>query len=53
VNLGYVLNVIEDPQERLAALRRAWDLSRRLLAVAAGWSWLAAGKRRSSSGTGY
>ena len=35
VNLGYVLNVIEDPQERSATLRKAWGLCRRLLAVAA------------------
>jgi DNA phosphorothioation-associated putative methyltransferase len=35
VNLGYVLNVIEEPQERAATLRRAWELCRRLLAVAA------------------
>jgi DNA phosphorothioation-associated putative methyltransferase len=35
VNLGYVLNVIEDPHERSATLRKAWGLCRRLLAVAA------------------
>ena len=35
VNLGYVVNVIEDPTERTAVLRRAWDLSRRVLVVAA------------------
>jgi DNA phosphorothioation-associated putative methyltransferase len=35
VNFGYVLNVIEDPEERSAALRKAWGLCRRLLAVAA------------------
>jgi DNA phosphorothioation-associated putative methyltransferase len=34
VNLGYVLNVIEDPAERADALRRACDLARRLLIVA-------------------
>lgn len=34
VNLGYVLNVIEDPSERDHALRRAYDLARRLLIVA-------------------
>lgn len=34
VNLGYVLNVIEEPDERLAALRGAFALTRRLLAVA-------------------
>jgi DNA phosphorothioation-associated putative methyltransferase len=35
VNLGYVVNVIEDPRERRATLRRAWQLSRCLLLVSA------------------
>jgi DNA phosphorothioation-associated putative methyltransferase len=35
VNLGYVINVIEDPAERLETLRRAWGLCKRLLVVAA------------------
>lgn len=35
VNLGYVLNVIEDPAERLEALIHAWELARRLLVVSA------------------
>ncbi len=35
VNLGYVLNVIEDQSERTATLRRAWELARRLLVVSA------------------
>ncbi len=35
VNLGYVLNVIEDVEERTEALRQAWRLARRLLIVAA------------------
>jgi DNA phosphorothioation-associated putative methyltransferase len=35
VNLGYVLNVIEDPQERAATLQSAWALCRQLLAVSA------------------
>ncbi len=35
VNLGYVINVVEDPQERAEALRQAWGLSRSLLVVAA------------------
>ena len=34
VNLGYVLNVIEDLGERTEALRRAYSLARRLLMVA-------------------
>jgi DNA phosphorothioation-associated putative methyltransferase len=35
VNLGFVLNVIEDVAERAEALRQAWGLARRLLIVAA------------------
>src|SRR5262245_32247819 len=35
VNLGYVLIVIEDPQERAATLLSAWALCRHLLAVSA------------------
>jgi DNA phosphorothioation-associated putative methyltransferase len=35
VNLGYVLNVIEDPAERADTLRWAWELCRQLLAVSA------------------
>jgi DNA phosphorothioation-associated putative methyltransferase len=33
VNLGYVLNVIEDPAERVETLTKAWSLSRDLLVV--------------------
>ena len=35
VNLGYVLNVIEDPAERVETLMNAWNLTRRLLVVSA------------------
>ncbi len=35
VNLGYVINVIEDLTERVAALRNAWTLTQKLLAVSA------------------
>jgi DNA phosphorothioation-associated putative methyltransferase len=35
VNLGYVLNVIEDPAERLDTLASAWRLTKRLLVVSA------------------
>jgi DNA phosphorothioation-associated putative methyltransferase len=35
VNLGYVLNVIEDTQERTDTLRRAWELARQVLVVSA------------------
>ncbi|MCC5957662.1 MAG: DNA phosphorothioation-associated putative methyltransferase [Natronohydrobacter sp.] len=34
VNLGFVLNVVEDPAERRDLLRRAFDLAERCLAVA-------------------
>lgn len=34
VNLGFVLNVIEDPEERRDALVKAWALSEHVLAVA-------------------
>jgi DNA phosphorothioation-associated putative methyltransferase len=33
VNLGYVLNVVEDPAERVATLLSAWGLARKLLVV--------------------
>src|SRR5436309_2881834 len=35
VNLGYVINVIEDLTERAEALRHSWKLSRKLLIVSA------------------
>jgi DNA phosphorothioation-associated putative methyltransferase len=35
VNLGYVINVIEDSNERLSTLREAWRLSQKLLIVSA------------------
>jgi DNA phosphorothioation-associated putative methyltransferase len=35
VNLGYVLNVIEEPHERQYTLKRAWSLARGLLVVSA------------------
>ena len=35
VNLGYVLNVIEDPEERRQALCHAWELAHEVLIVAA------------------
>jgi DNA phosphorothioation-associated putative methyltransferase len=35
VNIGYVINVIEDAQERTEAVRSAWDLTTKLLVVAA------------------
>ena len=35
VNIGYVVNVIENQDERRAALKEAWSLSRKLLIVSA------------------
>ena len=35
VNLGYVVNVIEDPRERQTTLERAWALAERVLIVSA------------------
>jgi DNA phosphorothioation-associated putative methyltransferase len=35
VNLGYVINVIEDASERASALQQAWSLARKLLIVSA------------------
>lgn len=35
VNLGFVINVIENPRERVEALRSAWSLARKALAVSA------------------
>jgi DNA phosphorothioation-associated putative methyltransferase len=35
VNLGYVINVIENPEERAATVKNAWQLCRQLLAVSA------------------
>ena len=49
VNLGFVLNVIEAPAERLETLRRAWALCRRVLAV----SVMVAGHRLSGGLTPY
>jgi DNA phosphorothioation-associated putative methyltransferase len=39
VNLGYVVNVIEDARERRDVLKHAWDLARHLLIVAARLDW--------------
>jgi DNA phosphorothioation-associated putative methyltransferase len=39
VNLGYVVNVIEDPAERADVLRQAWRLADRVLVVAARLTW--------------
>lgn len=39
VNLGYVVNVIEDPRERAETLRSAWLLARRVLVVSSRLTW--------------
>ena len=42
VNLGYVVNVIEDPAERIVVLAAAWELARKVLIVSARLDWEAA-----------
>lgn len=39
VNLGYVVNVIEDPAERAKALQRAWGLAKQVMIVSARLNW--------------
>lgn len=39
VNLGYVVNVIEDERERANTLRAAWKLARSVLVVSARLTW--------------
>ena len=39
VNLGYVINVIEQPEERARALASAWSLTRDILIVSARLTW--------------
>jgi len=39
VNLGYVVNVIEDPAERASTLRRAWELATKVLVVSGRLTW--------------
>ncbi|GHF98419.1 hypothetical protein GCM10017567_11410 [Amycolatopsis bullii] len=52
VNLGFVLNVIEDPGERVATLRDAWNLAQELLIVSARVTWDADGLRGRPAGDG-
>jgi len=52
VNLGYVINVIEEPHERTETLRRAWEMSRRLLVVAAQTEFAAPAKELSAFSDG-
>jgi DNA phosphorothioation-associated putative methyltransferase len=53
VNLGYVLNVIEDPAERAATLRQAWQLCRRLLVASAQVLMAGRGKAPVEFGDGF
>ena len=39
VNLGYVVNVIEDPAERVVVLAAAWNLAQKVLIVSARLDW--------------
>ena len=39
VNLGYVVNVVEDPHERAVVLAAAWALARKVLIVSARLDW--------------
>ncbi len=52
VNLGYVINVIEDRAERSEALCKAWSLARSALVVAARPSWEAREVRGRPHGDG-
>jgi len=52
VNLGFVLNVIEDPDERRQALSQAYGLARRVLAVSALLGGRAAEERYRAFGDG-
>lgn len=52
VNIGYVLNVIEDLKERSRALHGAWKLCKELLVVAAQIEFAAPDKEQQSYGDG-
>ena len=52
VNLGYVVNVIEDRDERADTLRRAWNLAKAVLVVAARPDWEAGQVRGQPRGDG-
>jgi len=52
VNLGYVLNVIEDIRERSEALQKAWGICDGLLTVAAQIEFAAPDKEQESYGDG-
>ncbi len=52
VNLGYVVNVIEDPLERVEVLKTAWDLAGSVLVVSARLIWEMDGSRTRPFGDG-
>ena len=52
VNLGYVVNVIEDPSERGVVLAAAWNLARKVLIVSARLDWEAVGAAVNFQGDG-
>lgn len=52
VNLGYVVNVIEDPTERTLALKTAWELANAVLVIAARPDWEAPQVRGMQRGDG-
>ncbi len=52
VNLGYVLNVIEEARERVTTLQAAWQLARSALVVAARPDWEAGAVRGRVHGDG-
>jgi hypothetical protein len=52
VNVGYVINVIEDPAERVTALQDAWRLTRSTLIVSARLTWDPDAKTGTSYGDG-
>ncbi len=52
VNIGYVINVVEDPKERKAALHSAWKLANEVLCVAAQIEFAAPDKELPTYGDG-
>ncbi|HEY5271974.1 MAG TPA: DNA phosphorothioation-associated putative methyltransferase, partial [Acidimicrobiales bacterium] len=53
VNIGYVINVIEDPNERRQALTEAWRLAKRALVVSARPAWEERGLSARPRGDGW
>lgn len=53
VNLGFVINVIEDPHERQETLRAAWGFARKGMCVAAMLTGRADVSRQTPHGDGY